>query len=207
MSALHCSRSVDRQLQMRQRKPARRLGRRHRQGRRDRREDIRDGRNGKGRNALGRRCGDTGRVAAVHGVCTAAGTVHRPLRPGRARHGGGSRRSGRLRGCMSRRRHGSRRRCRPADKRVHAEETHDQQRSEHDELQPVPSCSQRRGRAQLRHDALQSEHSLWTAHQHQPIAGCTMLLCSCVPPRFQPTAEESPRPHAPSRGPRSVHSQ
>ena len=147
MSALHCSRSVDRQLQMRQRKPARRLRRRRRQGRRDGREDIRDGRNGKSRNALGRRRGDTSRVAAVHGVCAAAGTVHRTLRSGHARHGGSSRRSGRLRGCMSRRRHGSRRRCRPADKRVHAEETHDQQRSEHDELQPVPAAAGFRSRA------------------------------------------------------------
>lgn len=144
MSALLCSRSVDRQLQMRQRKPARRLQRRRRQGRRDGREDIRDGRNGKGRNALDRRRGDTGRVAAVHGVCAAAGTVHRTLRPGRARHGGACRRPGRLRGCVSRRRHGSRR-CRPADKRVHAEKTHDEQCREHDELQPVPAAAGFRG--------------------------------------------------------------
>lgn len=65
---------------------------------------VRDERNGKGRNALGRRCGDTGRVAAVHGVYTPAGTVH-------------------------------------------AEETHDQQCSEYDELQPVLAAAGFRSRA------------------------------------------------------------
>lgn len=146
IGAPQCSRSVDRQLQMRQREPARRLRRRSLHGRRGGCGHSRDGRNREGRNALGRRRGDTGGVAAVHSVCAAAGAVHQALCSRRPRYRGGSRHAGRGRGCVSRRRHGGRRRCRAADQRVHAEKTRDQQSREDDYLQPVPAAAGSIGR-------------------------------------------------------------
>lgn len=140
-----CSRQVDRQLQVCQREPARRPGRRRRHSCGDEFRQARSSRGRHGRNVLAGGHGDArGAATDAHGVCAAAGAVGRAMRSGRRRHGGGCRHArhiGRLLGRVSRRRHRGNRRCRPADQRVHAEETRDQQPREDDHLQPVPAAA------------------------------------------------------------------